>query len=33
MSALLAILDGREPENTVLPVSLVIRGSTAPPPA
>lgn len=32
MSALLAILDGREPENTVLPVSLVIRGSTAPPP-
>ncbi|MFD3520841.1 LacI family DNA-binding transcriptional regulator [Streptomyces sp. NPDC058653] len=33
MSALLAILDGREPENPVLPVSLVIRGSTAPPPA
>ncbi|MFD3485409.1 LacI family DNA-binding transcriptional regulator [Streptomyces sp. NPDC058665] len=33
MSALLAILDGREPENTVLPVSLVTRGSTAPPPA
>ncbi|WP_405619874.1 LacI family DNA-binding transcriptional regulator [Streptomyces sp. NBC_01508] len=33
MSALLSILDGQRPENTVLPVSLVLRGSTAPPPA
>lgn len=32
MSALLAILDGREPDTTVLPVSLVVRGSTGPPP-
>ncbi|WP_330176656.1 LacI family transcriptional regulator [Streptomyces sp. NBC_01498] len=32
MAALLAILDGRAPRNTVLPVTLVERGSTAPPP-
>ncbi|MEU3465044.1 LacI family DNA-binding transcriptional regulator [Streptomyces sp. NPDC006733] len=31
MTALLAVLDGREPDRTVLPVDLVVRGSTAPP--
>jgi LacI family transcriptional regulator len=33
MSALLAVLAGREPEETDLPVDLVVRGSSAPPPA
>ncbi|MEU3187784.1 LacI family DNA-binding transcriptional regulator [Streptomyces sp. NPDC006923] len=33
MSALLAVLDGRTPEAGDLPVSLVVRGSTAPPAA
>ncbi|MDX3850486.1 LacI family DNA-binding transcriptional regulator [Streptomyces sp. AK02-01A] len=33
MSALLAVLDGRAPETGDLPVSLVVRGSTAPPAA
>ncbi|MFI5755834.1 LacI family DNA-binding transcriptional regulator [Streptomyces sp. NPDC051569] len=33
MTALLAVLDGREPEDSELPVSLVVRGSTAPPSA
>ncbi|MGW2510312.1 LacI family DNA-binding transcriptional regulator [Streptomyces scopuliridis] len=32
MSALLAVLDGRRPETGDLPVSLVVRDSTAPPP-
>lgn len=32
MSALLAVLDGRRPETGDLPVSLVVRGSTAPAP-
>ncbi|WP_046498806.1 LacI family DNA-binding transcriptional regulator [Streptomyces odonnellii] len=32
MSALLAVLDGRRPEPGDLPVSLVVRASTAPPP-
>ncbi|MET9498380.1 LacI family DNA-binding transcriptional regulator [Streptomyces sp. NPDC006552] len=32
MAALLAVLDGRTPETTPLPVDLVVRGSTAPPP-
>ncbi|MBD0740823.1 LacI family DNA-binding transcriptional regulator [Streptomyces sp. CBMA152] len=31
MAALLAVLEGREPETGDLPVSLVVRGSTAPP--
>jgi LacI family transcriptional regulator, repressor for deo operon, udp, cdd, tsx, nupC, and nupG len=33
MRALLAVLDGREPEAGDIPVHLVVRGSTAPPPA
>ncbi|MFJ9033575.1 LacI family DNA-binding transcriptional regulator [Streptomyces sp. NPDC102274] len=33
MSALLAVLDGRRPETGDLPVTLVVRGSTAPPAA
>ncbi|MEU0395236.1 LacI family DNA-binding transcriptional regulator [Streptomyces sp. NPDC006208] len=33
MTALLAVLSGREPEETDLPVELVVRGSSAPPPA
>ncbi|MCZ4118266.1 LacI family DNA-binding transcriptional regulator [Streptomyces sp. H39-S7] len=33
MSALLAVLDGREPDGSVLAVDLVVRGSTAAPPA
>ncbi|MEU0004846.1 LacI family DNA-binding transcriptional regulator [Streptomyces sp. NPDC006314] len=33
MHALLAVLDGREPEREDIPVELVVRGSTAPPPA
>jgi LacI family repressor for deo operon, udp, cdd, tsx, nupC, and nupG len=32
MSSLLAVLDGREPPGADLPVRLVVRGSTAPPP-
>jgi LacI family transcriptional regulator, repressor for deo operon, udp, cdd, tsx, nupC, and nupG len=32
MRALLAVLDGREPEAGDIPVHLVVRGSTAPPP-
>ncbi|MCF3963321.1 LacI family DNA-binding transcriptional regulator [Streptomyces fuscigenes] len=32
MAALLAVLEGREPESGDLPVRLVVRGSTAPPP-
>ncbi|MEV1022542.1 LacI family DNA-binding transcriptional regulator [Streptomyces sp. NPDC050264] len=32
MAALLAVLEGREPETAPLPVELVVRGSTAPPP-
>lgn len=32
MAALLAVLDGREPAGGDLPVALVVRGSTAPPP-
>jgi LacI family transcriptional regulator len=32
MSALLAVLDGQRPESGDLPVSLVVRGSTAAPP-
>ncbi|MFF3752671.1 LacI family DNA-binding transcriptional regulator [Streptomyces sp. NPDC002018] len=32
MSALLAVLDGRRPDSGDLPVSLVVRASTAPPP-
>ncbi|WP_167450000.1 LacI family DNA-binding transcriptional regulator [Streptomyces hyaluromycini] len=31
MQALLAVLDGREPESRDIPVELVVRGSTAPP--
>ncbi|MCX5436205.1 LacI family transcriptional regulator [Streptomyces sp. NBC_00056] len=31
MAALLAVLDGRAPETTALPVELVVRGSTAAP--
>ncbi|MEV6118219.1 LacI family DNA-binding transcriptional regulator [Streptomyces sp. NPDC052109] len=31
MQALLAVLDGREPERGDIPVHLVVRGSTAPP--
>ncbi|MFD4503215.1 LacI family DNA-binding transcriptional regulator [Streptomyces sp. NPDC058457] len=31
MQALLAVLDGREPERGDIPVELVVRGSTAPP--
>ncbi|MFE0383512.1 LacI family DNA-binding transcriptional regulator [Streptomyces bungoensis] len=33
MEALLAVLDGREPDAGDIPVQLVVRGSTAPPPA
>ncbi|NEE54942.1 substrate-binding domain-containing protein, partial [Streptomyces sp. SID8455] len=33
MAALLAVLEGRPAEPGGLPVSLVVRGSTAPPPA
>ncbi|MFD8964826.1 LacI family DNA-binding transcriptional regulator [Streptomyces sp. NPDC059568] len=33
MAALLAVLDGRRPEPGDLPVSLVVRASTAPPPS
>ncbi|GAA2943205.1 LacI family DNA-binding transcriptional regulator [Kitasatospora cinereorecta] len=33
MTALLAVLDGRPAEQAGLPVHLVVRGSTAPPPA
>ncbi|GGP67969.1 LacI family DNA-binding transcriptional regulator [Streptomyces sindenensis] len=33
MEALLAVLDGRPAEQRGLPVELVVRGSTAPPPA
>ncbi|MEV7089934.1 LacI family DNA-binding transcriptional regulator [Streptomyces sp. NPDC093085] len=33
MDALLRVLEGRRPEGGDLPVSLVVRGSTAPPPA
>ncbi|MGW2644455.1 LacI family DNA-binding transcriptional regulator [Streptomyces sp. NPDC001393] len=33
MRALLAVLEGREPESGDIPVHLVVRGSTAPPPA
>ncbi|WP_405402451.1 LacI family DNA-binding transcriptional regulator [Streptomyces sp. NBC_01104] len=33
MSALLAVLDGRQAEPGSLPVRLVVRGSSAPPPA
>lgn len=32
MSALLAVLDNRSPEQDVLPVELAVRGSSAPPP-
>ncbi|MFD4030858.1 LacI family DNA-binding transcriptional regulator [Streptomyces sp. NPDC058637] len=32
MTALLAVLDGRRTEQAALPVHLVVRGSTAPPP-
>ncbi|MCA1217186.1 LacI family DNA-binding transcriptional regulator [Streptomyces sp. 8L] len=32
MTALLAVLEGREPASEALPVRLVVRGSTAPPP-
>ncbi|GGW49649.1 LacI family transcriptional regulator [Streptomyces lucensis JCM 4490] len=32
MHALLAVLDGREPDRADIPVELVVRGSTAPPP-
>ncbi|MFC9677680.1 MULTISPECIES: LacI family DNA-binding transcriptional regulator [unclassified Streptomyces] len=31
MAALLAVLDGRAPETTALPVELIVRGSTAAP--
>ncbi|MEU9442024.1 LacI family DNA-binding transcriptional regulator [Streptomyces sp. NPDC048304] len=31
MQALLAVLDGREPDSGDIPVQLVVRGSTAPP--
>lgn len=33
MQALLAVLEGREPEHGDIPVELVVRGSTAPPSA
>ncbi|MDF3299843.1 LacI family DNA-binding transcriptional regulator [Streptomyces tropicalis] len=33
MHALLAVLDGRTPDSGDIPVHLVVRGSTAPPPA
>lgn len=33
MAALLAVLDGRKPQSGDLPVGLLVRGSTAPPPA
>ncbi|MYW15329.1 substrate-binding domain-containing protein, partial [Streptomyces sp. SID2955] len=33
MRALLAVLEGREPQSGDIPVELVVRGSTAPPPA
>ncbi|MEU7305484.1 LacI family DNA-binding transcriptional regulator [Streptomyces sp. NPDC007206] len=33
MHALLAVLDGREPDSGDIPVQLVVRGSTAPPAA
>ncbi|MCS0601948.1 LacI family transcriptional regulator [Streptomyces sp. LP11] len=33
MHALLAVLDGRTPDPTDIPVHLVVRGSTAPPPS
>ncbi|WP_353941488.1 LacI family DNA-binding transcriptional regulator [Streptomyces sp. HUAS MG91] len=33
MTALLAVLDGRTPETTPLPVELIVRGSTGPAPA
>lgn len=33
MAALLAVLDGRPADGSDLPVELVVRGSTAPPPA
>ena len=33
MQALLAVLEGRTPEDTDIPVHLVVRGSTAPPPS
>ncbi|MER6069111.1 LacI family DNA-binding transcriptional regulator [Streptomyces sp. NPDC001817] len=33
MRALLAVLEGREPPSGDIPVHLVVRGSTAPPPA
>ncbi|MBG0856587.1 LacI family DNA-binding transcriptional regulator [Streptomyces spinoverrucosus] len=33
MRALLAVLEGREPDRGDIPVELVVRGSTAPPPA
>ncbi|MFI0239390.1 LacI family DNA-binding transcriptional regulator [Streptomyces sp. NPDC016845] len=32
MAALLAVLEGHAPDTTPLPVELVVRGSTAPPP-
>ncbi|MET7438477.1 LacI family DNA-binding transcriptional regulator, partial [Streptomyces sp. NPDC005568] len=32
MAALLAVLEGRTPEGGDIPVQLVVRGSTAPPP-
>lgn len=32
MSALLAVLDGRPAESGGLPVRLIVRGSSAPPP-
>ncbi|MFJ5839509.1 substrate-binding domain-containing protein [Streptomyces shenzhenensis] len=31
MQALLAVLDGRRPDRSDIPVHLVVRGSTAPP--
>lgn len=33
MRALLAVLEGHSPDNGDIPVQLVVRGSTAPPPA
>ncbi|GHE02038.1 LacI family DNA-binding transcriptional regulator [Streptomyces alanosinicus] len=33
MQALLAVLEGRQPQSGDIPVHLVVRGSTAPPPA
>ncbi|MGP4004345.1 LacI family DNA-binding transcriptional regulator [Streptomyces sp. 8N706] len=32
MATLLAVLEGRPPESVALPVELIVRGSTAPPP-